>query len=63
MKKITLFTFVLLILSSAQAQVLESVGIKAGISLANQTWKYKSISKETAYDYKAGFCGILSAEL
>jgi hypothetical protein len=64
MKKIALFTSVLLLFfTSIHSQVIESVGIKAGISLANQTWEYKSISKETAYDCKAGFCGNLSAEL
>ncbi len=64
MKKIALFTsMLLLIFTSIHSQVIESVGFKAGISLANQTWKYKSVSNETVYDYKSGFCGILSAEL
>jgi len=56
------FTIILSItMIYSTAQVVESIGIKGGISFANQTWEYKSPDFSNKMDYKTGFYSVLTA--
>ena len=47
---------------SAVAQIIESVGIKAGISYSNQTYYYKTPGFSIKMDYKTGLYLVATAE-
>ncbi|MEI6059885.1 MAG: outer membrane beta-barrel protein [Bacteroidota bacterium] len=63
--KTKVLTFILLLnILFSYGQVIGNIGIKAGVSLANMTDKYKiqSIDITDKYDYKAGIYSALTAE-
>lgn len=43
-------------------QIIKSIGIKEGISIANQTWFYKSIDLTLKKDYRVGFYSAATLE-
>ena len=63
MKTKALTLILLLTILFTKGQTIESIGIKGGISLANQTWQIGTSSSATKYDYKAGLYCVLNAEL
>jgi len=63
MKTKVLALILLLNVLYSKGQVIESLGIKGGISFANQTWEHGTPSSKTNYDYKPGLYSVLNAEL
>lgn len=62
--KTKLLTFILIIIVQySSGQVIESIGIKGGISFSNQTYEYKTTGFTDKYDYKVGIYSVFSAEL
>jgi hypothetical protein len=61
MKKQALTIIFALSMIYSTAQVVESIGIKGGVSFANQTWKFTSPDFSNRKDYKTGFQGVLTA--
>lgn len=56
-------TFIFLLLSSIfYGQTVQSVGIKGGLSVANQTWFYKSINLTLKKDYRHGSYSALTLD-
>lgn len=61
--KIKILTIVLsLTLFNSNAQVLESIGIKGGLSLANQSFESKTLNSKQVFDYKLGAYSAITAE-
>jgi hypothetical protein len=59
-----LLTLILLILALySYGQVIESIGLKGGISFSNQTYHYRTVDWTFKYDYKPGIYSTLTAEL
>lgn len=56
------FLFLLSVLYS-NAQIIESIGIKGGVSISNQTFENTSIRYTEKFDYKAGAFCVLTADL
>lgn len=54
--------FFFLFTEIANGQLINSVGIKSGLSIANQTWVYQSINLTENYDYQVGFYGGSTVE-
>jgi len=46
----------------ANGQIINSVGIKTGLSVANQTWYYKSINMTLKKDYKLGLYSAMTVD-
>lgn len=63
MKTNALTFFLLLSVLNSNAQVFESIGIKGGVSLANQTFSNQVTNYNFEYDYKIGAYTILTADL
>jgi hypothetical protein len=62
--KTKLFTLILVIsILYCNGQVIESIGVKGGISISNQTYDYRSLGFTYKYDYKVGLYSALTAEL
>lgn len=61
MKKYTLTIILGLTMLYSTAQVVESIGIKGGISFARQTWEYNSPDFTNKMDYKTGLYSVLTA--
>lgn len=62
MKKYLLLIFALASSSVLNAQLLQSVGVKSGLALANQSWLLKSGDKLFDTYWRNGFYGALSLE-
>jgi hypothetical protein len=63
MKTRLLTIFFILNILYSHAQLITNVGIKAGVSISNQTWQYRSFGQTEKYEYKAGIYSVLTAEL
>lgn len=61
MKKQALTIILALTMLYSTGQVVESIGIKGGISFANQTWEFKSPDFTNKMDYKIGMYSVLTA--
>jgi len=62
--KTKLLTLILIIIVlHSNGQVIESLGLKGGISISNQTYEYKTLGFTDKYDYKVGIYSVLTAEL
>ncbi len=62
MKTIILTFALTIIIYNTQAQVLKSIGLKGGMSLANQSFEYKTDNSNLDFDYKLGVYNALTAE-
>ncbi|MBK9049300.1 MAG: PorT family protein [Bacteroidetes bacterium] len=62
MKKTFVLFFTLATTSLVNGQVLKNLGIKGGVSIANQTWNLKSENKTLDADARNGFYGAVSLE-
>ena len=63
MKQTFLIFIALATASHVNGQIIKSVGIKGGISVANQTWNYKAINFTPNKDSRIGFYSAVSLEL
>lgn len=63
MRKQALTILLTLTLLYSTGQVVESIGMKGGISFATQTWAYKSPDFTNKMDYKTGLYSVLTADL
>lgn len=59
--KILIFVLSLIVINT-NAQVLKSIGLKGGISLANQSFEYKTDNTNREFDYKLGLYSAVTAE-
>ena len=57
-----LISSILLINTSVTGQSLQSIGIKTGVAVSNQTWEYIAIEEEINKNYLCGFYTAVSAE-
>lgn len=62
MKRSVVFAFALLSMVYSGAQIVKSIGIKSGVSLANQTWYYKAFNLPVHHSVKAGMYSAVSLE-
>jgi hypothetical protein len=62
MKRTLILLFTLATTSLANGQVLKSIGIKAGVSVANQTWRYKTNDLTLNKDNRTGFYSAVTLE-
>jgi hypothetical protein len=63
MRQSILVIFFTLYVFSAQGQTVKSIGIKGGLSIANQPWQYKTINFTPQGYYKTGIYSVLTLEL
>ena len=61
MKKQALAILFALTVSYSTAQVVESIGLKGGLSFANQTWEFNSPDFTNKKDFKIGMYSVLTA--
>ncbi len=62
MKQILILLFTLTTILQAKGQVIKCIGIKGGVSVANQTWHFKSIDETLNKENGQGFYGAVSLE-
>src|SRR5687768_16875618 len=62
MKQILLILSILSITIHVNGQALKSIGVKCGMSVANQTWNYEPFDITLKRDYRNGFCGSVMME-
>lgn len=62
MKTKLLVIFLLLLALRPEAQIIESIGIKSGMSFSNLDYKYASSQLNTMYDIKTGIYLVATAE-
>jgi opacity protein-like surface antigen len=62
MKKLTVTIILALTMIYSTGQVVESIGIKGGISYASQTWEYTSPDFTVKKDFKTGSAIVLTAD-
>jgi hypothetical protein len=60
--KNTFFILFLSITVFTKAQLLNSFGIKSGMSVANQTWTYKSLGFSMDKENRRGFYGVVTMD-
>lgn len=62
MKRILITIFSLLTVTLVSGQVIQSFGIKSGLSIANQTWYYKSLNLTLKKHYRQGFYSVVTLD-
>jgi len=60
MKKTVLLLFALVLSSLVEGQVIKTVGVKSGISVANQAWRIKTDNRLLDTESRIGFYGVVS---
>lgn len=60
MKKTIVLIFILASTTIVNGQVFQSIGIKTGVTIANQTWNLKSLNRTLDTESRNGFYGALT---
>ncbi len=63
MNKVKLVLILALISTLAQGQFFHNVGIKSGVSIANQDWRIKRWGSDIEKDYRTGLYAGISSEM